>query len=65
MHDIASIPTPKMPSSCNHTIHKAQSHYGWDNAFAHSARIAGKDILFADPIHIPVHYEVAYAKDAE
>ena len=31
----------------------------------HSARIGGKDILFADPIHIPVHYEYAYAKDAE
>ena len=23
-----------MPNSCNHTIHKAHSHYGWDNAFA-------------------------------
>jgi len=31
----------------------------------HSARIGGKDIYFADPIHIPVHYEYVYAKDAE
>ncbi len=31
----------------------------------HSARIGGKDIFFADPIHIPVHYEYVYAKDAE
>jgi ABC-type transport system substrate-binding protein len=31
----------------------------------HSARIGGKDIFFADPIHIPVHYEYAYAKDAK
>ena len=22
-----------MPHRCNHTIHKAQSHYGWDNSF--------------------------------
>ena len=31
----------------------------------HSERIGGKDIFFADPIHIPVHYEYVYAKDAE
>ncbi|HEX9769943.1 MAG TPA: ABC transporter substrate-binding protein [Kiloniellales bacterium] len=31
----------------------------------HSARIGGKDIFFADPIHIPVHYEYVYAKDAQ
>jgi len=31
----------------------------------HSPRIGGKDIYFADPIHIPVHYEYVYAKDAE
>ena len=31
----------------------------------HSARIGGKDIFFTDPIHIPVHYEYVYAKDAE
>ncbi len=31
----------------------------------HSARIGGKDIFFADPIHIPVHYEYAYAKDVK
>lgn len=31
----------------------------------HSARIGGDDIFFADPIHIPVHYEYVYAKDAQ
>jgi len=31
----------------------------------HSDRISGKDIFFADPIHIPVHYEYVYAKDAQ
>ena len=31
----------------------------------HSARIGGKDIFFADPIHIPIHYEYVYAKDAQ
>jgi peptide/nickel transport system substrate-binding protein/oligopeptide transport system substrate-binding protein len=31
----------------------------------HSARIGGKDILFADPIHIPVHYEYAFDKDVQ
>jgi ABC-type transport system substrate-binding protein len=31
----------------------------------HSARIGGKDVYFADPIHIPVHYEYVYAKDVE
>ncbi|MDH3475260.1 MAG: ABC transporter substrate-binding protein [Rhodospirillales bacterium] len=31
----------------------------------HSARIGGEDIFFADPIHIPVHYEYVHAKDAE
>jgi peptide/nickel transport system substrate-binding protein/oligopeptide transport system substrate-binding protein len=31
----------------------------------HSDRIGGKDIYFADPIHIPVHYEYVYAKDAQ
>jgi peptide/nickel transport system substrate-binding protein/oligopeptide transport system substrate-binding protein len=31
----------------------------------HSARIGGEDIFFTDPIHIPVHYEYVYAKDAE
>jgi hypothetical protein len=29
----------------------------------HSARIGGDDIFFADPIHIPVHYEYVYAND--
>jgi len=31
----------------------------------HSARIGGEDIFFADPIHIPVHYEYVYAEDVE
>jgi ABC-type transport system substrate-binding protein len=31
----------------------------------HSARIGGDDIFFADPIHIPVHYEYVYAEDVE
>jgi len=31
----------------------------------HSARVAGDDIFFADPIHIPVHYEYVYATDAQ
>ncbi|RMF36324.1 MAG: ABC transporter substrate-binding protein, partial [Alphaproteobacteria bacterium] len=31
----------------------------------HSARIGGDDIFFADPIHIPVHYEYVYAKDVQ
>jgi ABC-type transport system substrate-binding protein len=29
----------------------------------HSARIGGKDVYFADPIHIPVNYESVYAND--
>ncbi len=28
----------------------------------HSARIEGDDIFFADPIHIPLHYEYVSAK---
>ena len=31
----------------------------------HSARIGGDDIFFADPIHIPVHYEYVYSKDVQ
>jgi peptide/nickel transport system substrate-binding protein/oligopeptide transport system substrate-binding protein len=31
----------------------------------HSARIGGEDIFFADPIHIPVHYEYVYSKDVQ
>ncbi|MHA1599454.1 MAG: ABC transporter substrate-binding protein [Alphaproteobacteria bacterium] len=31
----------------------------------HTARIGGEDVLFAEPIHIPVNYENVYAKDAE
>ena len=31
----------------------------------HSARIGDEDIFFADPTHIPVHYEYVYAKDAK
>jgi hypothetical protein len=32
----------------------------------HSARIAGEnDGIFVDPVHIPVHYDVVYATDAQ
>jgi ABC-type transport system substrate-binding protein len=31
----------------------------------HSPRIGGDEIFFADPIHIPVHYEYVYNKDAQ
>jgi peptide/nickel transport system substrate-binding protein len=31
----------------------------------HSKRLAGDDIFYADPIHIPVHYEYVYDKDAQ
>jgi hypothetical protein len=31
----------------------------------HSPRIGGEDIFFADPIHIPVHYDYVYATDVE
>ncbi len=31
----------------------------------HSSRIGGEDVFFADPIHIPVHYEFVFAKDVE
>ena len=31
----------------------------------HSARIAGPDGVFADPIHIPVNYDEVYATDAQ
>jgi peptide/nickel transport system substrate-binding protein len=32
----------------------------------HSARIAGEDdSIFVDPVHIPVHYDVVYATDAQ
>ena len=31
----------------------------------HTARIGGKDIFFADPIHIPVNYENVFAKDVQ
>jgi ABC-type transport system substrate-binding protein len=31
----------------------------------HSARIAGPDGIFADPIHIPVNYDAVYATDAQ
>ena len=31
----------------------------------HSTRIGGKDTFFADPIHIPIQYDYAYAKHAE
>ena len=36
-----------MPSRCNHTIHKAQGHYGWDNSFAPQLTIApGETVEF-------------------
>ena len=28
-------------------------------------RLGGPDQIFADPVHIPVHYEYVYAKDAQ
>jgi len=31
----------------------------------HSARLGGDDALFVDPVHIPVHYDYVYAKDAQ
>jgi ABC-type transport system substrate-binding protein len=31
----------------------------------HSARIAGPEGIFADPIHIPVNYDAVYATDAQ
>ncbi len=31
----------------------------------HSSKIGGDDIFFADPIHIPVHYEYVYSQDAQ
>jgi ABC-type transport system substrate-binding protein len=30
-----------------------------------SDRIGGADALFVDPVHIPVHYDYVYAKDAQ
>jgi peptide/nickel transport system substrate-binding protein len=31
----------------------------------HSDRVGGDDALFVDPVHIPVHYDYVYAKDAQ
>jgi len=31
----------------------------------HSARIAGADPLFVDPVHIPINYNYVYATDAQ
>ncbi len=31
----------------------------------HSERIGGEPALFVDPVHIPVHYDYVYAKDAQ
>ncbi len=31
----------------------------------HSARLGGDDALFVDPVHIPVHYDYVFAKDAQ
>ena len=39
-----------MPNRCNHTIHKAQSHYGWDNAFAPRLTIAPGETVEFDNI---------------
>ncbi len=36
-----------MPSSCNYTIHKSQSHFGWDNSFAPQLTVApGESVEF-------------------
>lgn len=36
-----------MPNSCNHSIHKAQSHFGWDNSFAPQLTVApGESVEF-------------------
>jgi acetamidase/formamidase len=36
-----------MPSSCDHTIHREHSHYGWDNSFAPRLTIApGETVEF-------------------
>ena len=38
----------------------------YGNRFAmHSARVGGKDVFFADPVHIPVHDEHIHAKAVE
>jgi peptide/nickel transport system substrate-binding protein/oligopeptide transport system substrate-binding protein len=31
----------------------------------HSARVAGDDALFVDPVHIPINYNAVYATDAQ
>ncbi len=31
----------------------------------HSERLGGPDAIFVDPVHIPVHYDTVYAKDAQ
>ena len=31
----------------------------------HSARIGGEDVLFNDPVHIPINYNYIYAIDAQ
>jgi hypothetical protein len=28
-------------------------------------RLGGPDAIFVDPVHIPVHYDVVFAKDAQ
>ena len=36
-----------MPNSCNHTIHREHSHYGWDNSFAPRLTVApGETVEF-------------------
>ena len=39
-----------MSNSCNHTIHKTRSHYGWDNAFAPRLTIAPRETVEFDNI---------------
>lgn len=31
----------------------------------HAERLGGPDAIFVDPVHIPVHYDTVYAKDAQ
>ena len=36
-----------MPSSCAHTIHREQSHFGWDNSFEPKLTVApGESVEF-------------------
>jgi len=31
----------------------------------HSPRLGGEDVLFNDPIHIPINYDYIYVKDGK